>query len=167
MHSRFMAEALASAQLEPFVAMYPDQFIVDLAALARTRGLSFGLLDISVRGPLGRDNRFKLGLVPELVVDGQLNLAPASLSEASAERRSTTILLILQRVVADQLIRLPVNLPTPQLAWTLNDGAHIWQQHSLACPVAWIEQAADPRLMIRATGTCTSVGSRAAPCAIG
>ncbi|WP_240695808.1 sigma-70 family RNA polymerase sigma factor [Candidatus Chloroploca sp. Khr17] len=182
----FTAVPLDEAPVQPFVGVNPEQIVIDLGALVQARGFNFGLLEISVRGPLGRDNRFKLGLVPELAVEGHMNLAPSSKRGLSAERRSTlrtsteldiacsdpsvriiaeapgvftlissegrTMLpLILQRMDMDQLIRLPLNLPTPQLTWTLNDGAHIWQQGSLTCPLAWIEQTDDPRLMLQLT----------------
>ncbi|MFV9506788.1 MAG: sigma-70 family RNA polymerase sigma factor [Oscillochloridaceae bacterium umkhey_bin13] len=180
----FTAEALASAQFAPFVTVDPDQICLDLTELAQTQGLDFGLVEICVRGPLGRDNRFKLGLVPELTVNGHLNLTPPRAGSANPERpillhtspaldltcadptvrivaqapgqfrlispgQRTQLEVTLQRRVANRVIRVPITLPLPQLAWTLNDGAHIWQQRSLTCPVTWIEQADDPRLMLQ------------------
>ncbi|WP_245863238.1 sigma-70 family RNA polymerase sigma factor [Candidatus Viridilinea mediisalina] len=178
------AMPLAHEQLQPFLRMTSEDLIFDLEAFVRTMGMTFGLLDLRVRGPLGRDNRFTLGLAPALTLEKHLHLPCPDASGHYAERSvllgtdanldlvcsdpavrmvaavpeqftlivpagRSAIPLALQQMSNGLLISLPFTLPTPHLAWTLNDGAHVWQQQRITCPLAWIEQADDPRLMLR------------------
>lgn len=181
-----LINAVPLTNLTPHTRYEHDHLAVDLHQILSSYEIAVGILDIVIRGPLGRDSHFTLGFVPELEIQGHLHLRTPASPGAPAEsqlRLRTNPTLDLEspdpavRILSDKpgmftifapgnraeiplalycndLCKhsaLPFTLPTPQFAWTLNDGQHIWQDSLITCPVAWIQQAEDPRLMLRIT----------------
>jgi len=186
--SQPLVSAAALTNLKQYVRTAPDHLVVGLNQLVSALGVTLGVLDVIICGPLGRDSRFKIGLVPELEVQGHLALPTHSDSGAAVQspitlRTSpylelectdpavriiaeqpgqfvlvppggkTEVPLALTHTLPDRKISVPFTLPTPQLSWALNDGENFWQNSVVQCPLVWIQQAADPRLMLRITPT--------------
>ncbi len=184
--SQPLLNAVLLPTLDAYVSHGADQIVVNLQQLVAAYAVTLGVLEIVMRGPLGRDSRFTLGLVPTLEVQGQLHLRAPNSAGLLPESRMvvrTSPLLNLEspdpgvRILSDGPgvftifapgskaeiplaldgdqrggpATLPFTLPTPRLSWALNDGENIWQESLITCPVAWIRQAEDPRLMLRVT----------------
>ena len=184
--SQPLINAVLLTTLTAYVSHDDDQIVVNLQQLVEAYAVAIGILEIVMRGPLGRDSRFTLGFVPTLEVQGQLHLcAPNSAGSLPESRMVVRTSPILDLESPDPAVRilsdgpgvftifapgskaevplvlyadqrgghasLPFTLPTPRLSWALNDGENIWQETLITCPVAWIRQAEDPRLMLRVT----------------